>query len=139
MCIAAADRLRTETGDSFTQIGMVAELDALESLPRTSPSAFLIPVGEQATPTELLTKSAQRHACAFEVLLVVRHAGDASGTRSAAALQTLRATVQDALVNWQPGADCGPVQFAAGDLADLIDGTTIWRDQFTFDRWVRHD
>lgn len=139
ICIAAADRLRTQAGSSFTQIGMAAELNALADLPRTAPAAFLIPVGEQATPTELLKKSAQRHTCVFDVLLIVRHAGDASGTRSSAALQALRADVQDALVNWQPATDCGPVQFANGSLADLVDGTTIWQDQFTFDRWVRHD
>jgi len=136
LCIAVTERLRAQMGSSLAVVGMAAEFAALESMPRQSPALYLLPGGEQAQPTEMLTRSTQRHACTFDVLLLLRNAGDPSGMRSAEALQTLRTGIQSALVNWTPGADCGAIQFAAGELADLIDNTTIWRDQFSFDRWV---
>lgn len=138
-CIAIADRLRSQVGEQFATMGMAAEFAALESMPRTSPALYLLPVGETAQPSETLTRNTQRHECAFAVLLLLRHAGDASGMKSAQTLQALRASVQTAIVNWAPGEDCAGIQFVSGELGELMDSTTIWSDQFTFDRWIRHD
>lgn len=137
--ILAADRLRTLAGSQFALVGTVADFAALADLPRSAPAAYVLPVGEVAEPTEMISRSSQRHQCTFAVLLIVRHAGDAGGGKGAAALQALRTTVQTALVNWTPASDTSAVQFRSGQLAEFIDGTTIWQDDFGVDRWVRHD
>ncbi len=137
LSIAAADRLRAQIGSQLTLVGTLADFAALADLPRSTPAAYVLPVGERAEASPTYGRHTQRHECTFDVLLIVRHAGDASGGKSAAALQTLRLAVQAALVNWTPDADCGAVRFVAGDIADYIDGTTIWRDGFSVERWVQ--
>jgi hypothetical protein len=139
LSIAAADRLRTLAGAQFALVGNVADFEALADMPRSVPAAYLLPLGERAEPSTTLTRNTQRHRCTIGVVLVVRHAGDASGSRSASALQALRLAVQSALLNWTPATDCGALQFAEGQLVEFVDGTTIWRDDFEVERWVRHD
>lgn len=138
LSLLATERLREQEGARFAVVGNVADFAALADLPRATPAAYVLPLSEMAEPSKMLTHSTQRHECAFAVLLIVRHAGDASGGKAAEELQTLRAAVQAAWVNWAPQpADCGPVQFRSGQLAEFVKGTTVWQDDFVVDRWVR--
>lgn len=138
LTIAAAARLQAQAS-GFAVIGTAADFEAVANLPRSVPAAYVLPLAEQADPSELIGRSAQKHLCSLGVLLIVRHAGDASGGAAASRLQTLREAVQAALVGWQPAADCGSIGFASGELVDFRDGATVWQDTFTTERWVQRN
>ena len=138
---AACQRLIDEARASFKFIGNVADYEAVSGLPRSLPCAYVLPVSESAGQNAMLGSSLQQHSCTLAVIIIVRHSGDASGARAVGSLHELREAAQAALVNWTPqglagNVTCSPLAFAGGELLEFIDGTTLWRDEFTTDRFV---
>lgn len=134
---AAVDRLAACVGEQFAFIGSVADFAALGDLPRSLPAAYVIPLDERAEPSDMIGVNAQTHTAMFCVVLIVRHAGDASGAKAALALDALRKAVHDALIGWAPPECFDAVQFVFGSLAELIGGGTIaWRDDFSVRRRI---
>lgn len=135
---AAAERLR-EHATQLRSVDVLVDLDALDKVPRTSPAAYVVPQVERAQPSQTYGPSTQRHDAAFSVFLVLRHADDAGGIKTAAALQALRDQVQAVLVPWMPAPECTALRFAVGELVGMSGGTAVWREEFAFERWVSRD
>lgn len=134
---SAVDRLVSTCGTLFAHIGNLADFAALSDVPRSVPAAYVIPLGETAEPLDLVGVSAQTHTATLGVVFIVRHAGDATGSKATLALQTLRNAVHNALVGWVPSVNEDALQFASGTLIELMDGGAVaWRDDFTISRRV---
>ena len=132
---AAADRPRAQLASQFAFIGSVADFAALGDVPRTVPAAYVIPLDERAVPNNTIGLNSQTHTATVGVVLIVRYAGDASGTKATLALGPLRQAVQNALVGWSPTALDDAMQFSSGSLAEFMEGGAVaWRDDFTLRR-----
>jgi hypothetical protein len=136
VAFAALNRLQAHCGAQFLRIGALAEVEASDALARIVPAAYVLPQDEVAAPAEGLATNVQQHDGRFSVLYFVRHAGDASGARAVDSLTPLREAVAVALVGWVPPQCVTTVQFVRGALEDFVDGTTVWRDEFTTRRIV---
>ena len=136
--VAAVERLVTRHAGAFSYIGYLADFAALSDLPRSVPAAYIIPVNEQAGADGALDQSVQTHRATFSVVIIVRHAGDATGAKATLALAALRETVHAALVGWL-APDCAEYTgFVGGELAEMMDGGFVsWRDDFTTSRVVQ--
>jgi hypothetical protein len=131
----ARERLLNAARHVLPVIGLVAAFSALEDLPKTMPAAYLVPLGEQPEPSDALQGTVQIVRATFGVVLLVKHAGDASGAKATQALQDLRLMVQATLLGWQPvPATDMFVEFAGGGLLALDNGAVVWRDDFSVRR-----
>lgn len=135
---AIVERLAATLSERFAFIGSVADFAALADVPRSLPAAYVIPLDESADQNGVYGASVQEHRARVGVLIVLRHAGDATGARATLALGPLREAVQAALVGWTAPGCHAPLAFASGSLAELLDGGALaWRDDFIASRRVQ--
>jgi len=135
---AVAARLIARVSEPFAFIGTLADLAALADVPRSTPCAYVVPLDEQAAQSETIGSSVQLHEASIGVLIVARHAGDASGARGSAVLHDLRQAVHGAIVGWSPPECHSRLAFTRGSLDDTLPGgTVIWRDEFVVSRLVQ--
>lgn len=135
LSFAFTERLISHAPDGmFRIVGTVAAFAALEALPRTMPAAYIVPLAHEAGGNDALGSVAQLQTLTLGVVLMVKHAGDASGEKATLQLQTLRDLVAKAFIGWRPpGADTF-AQFIGGSLQETDAGTVVWRDDFTVQR-----
>lgn len=134
---AVHGRIQQQAGRLFAKVGEVADLAALEALPRVFPVAYVLPGSESGEPAPQIRQQTQAHAVVVEVVYVTRVAGDASGARAVAGLHPLREAVQDAIVGWTPPESGGNrIQFVRGALTSAEDGVIVWTDSFAVRRLV---
>lgn len=133
----ARDRLVAQALAALKQVGTLADMEAMKTLPRSQTMAYVAPLREQAEPGEVKQASVQVHVMSFAVAIVTNHAGDSTGARGADALTPLRNAVQACLVGWVPVGCHGPVQFVEGSLMAAEAGTTVWQDIFIVKRRVQ--
>lgn len=138
VAFAARDRVHVQCADLFKAVGTLAEVEALENIARVAPAAYIVPEEVRVIETASggLDADVQTHQLQFGVLLITRHAGDASGARAADALGPLREAVAAALCGWMPTGCSVQVRFARGELNACAEGTTMWLDHFTVERIV---
>lgn len=137
--IAVAERLRTHAGESFASVGLLASFAALDGLPRTTPAAYVLPLRIDAEDNSVITGVTQTLTLTFGVLLLARHAGDASGAKATEQLEALRSAAAAALVAWTPEGCLEPIQFAGGEIVQADAGLVVWRDDFVVTRLASFD
>lgn len=123
-------RIRAQTGTTFRDVGSAADLQAVLSagVPST-PSAYVIPLEENAGEPYLVSGTAQRVTQTFGVLLVLRSARE--GVRGGGVvedLNALRSAVQAALHGWQISSAYEPCTFQRGELSSFETGAMSWLD-----------
>lgn len=113
-------------------IGACADLDAAISGKPVTPSAFVIPLAESATESDMLSETAEEVVQAFGVLHVVNNRMAVGGASSLDELTPFRARLRTALVGWVPDATTGePMHFSAGRLLRMDgDGNLWWIDEY---------
>lgn len=133
-------RIKAEVPASILKsVGGSADLDAAMSSPPPPPAAFVIPLGEKASPSELTMVIKQRETHRFGVVTVIVNRRDAAGKAATGDLAPVRAALKQALIGWvQNPVDGEPVQFLQGDVLRLDgDGRLWWMDQFFFEQTYR--
>lgn len=127
------DRLKTQLQGVRT-VGGAADMDAAMAGTVAVPAAFVIPLDEEASPSESTMVTRQRIAHGFGVVVGVINRRDATGAASMGALAPIRAALMQALIGWVHDAGDGePVQFRRGKLLRLDgDGRLWWVDEFFF-------
>jgi hypothetical protein len=133
----ARERLAAQALSTLKQVGTLADMEAMKTLPRSQTMAYVAPLREFAEPGEVKQASVQVHVMTFVVAIVTNHAGDSTGARGADALTPLRSAVQACLVGWVPQGCHTPVQFLEGSLMASEAGTTVWQDVFAVRRRVQ--
>lgn len=127
------DRLKTQL-QGLRSVGGAADMDAAMAGAVTVPAAFVIPLDEEASPSESTMVTRQRIAHGFGVVLGVGNRRDVAGAASMGELAPIRAALKQALIGWVHDAlDGEPVQFRRGKLLRLDgDGRLWWVDEFFF-------
>lgn len=110
---------------------------ALESPPRAVPAAYVL-VEETGQPKgDYTDRYAQPMTATVQVVLWTRHAGAATGSKAAAAMEDIERVVRTALRDWTPGypfeplwvSNSGADQFFGGQLTRQVIFRTQYRDQ----------
>ncbi len=130
------DRLKVQLlgVQGVRSVGGAADMDAAMAGTVSVPAAFVIPLDEEASPSESTMVTRQRITHGFGVVLGVSNRRDATGAASMGDLAPVRASLKQALIGWTHDAlDGEPVQFRRGKLLRLDgDGRLWWVDEFFF-------
>ena len=122
----------------FVVIAGAADLDAAIDSSPTPPAAYVIPLAEQATASDITPVVSQRVVSAFGIVIVVANVRDVAGAAAAADLVSRRAAVRTALLGWVPDAATGePIEFGAGRLLQFRDARLWWTDEYRLITYVR--
>lgn len=116
----------------------LADLMGRQILPQRFPWAFVMQVGEDAEPNALAVQALrQRVTDSIGVLIVHKHAGSRAGAETRTALEPVKDAVIDALVNWQPGAELGPMELVRGRLVGMAGGAAFYQVDLRTDWQLR--
>jgi hypothetical protein len=126
------DRLTTECP------ALKEVLSALSgSVPKSYPSAYLIPLTEAGDPSLTWPVTEQRMRARFAVEIMVKSVAQAAtGGPAQEDLEDLRDAVKVALRGFSP-TYCTPIEFASGRLMDFNAGLAAWRDEYTTEYYER--
>ena len=112
------------------------ELAALATAPAQLPAQFVIPLGEEASPSRHQGVHHQAVATTFGVVTLVSGASR-SEDRIAEELAEQRELVEAALAGWQPPGASRACDYAGGRTVS-VSGTTLgWLDSFRTGRQIR--
>ena len=95
----------------------------------TLPACYVYPLGDDAGNAYDVLPGRQSVMQTIAVLIVVRPT-ETDGVASYAGLDTLRASVRDALLGWIPDGCYDDVRFAGGQAEEIIEGDLIWEDRY---------
>lgn len=110
---------------------------ALDSPPRATPAAYVLVEEAGAEPADYTGHYAQPMTATVKIVLWLRHVGDASGAKAAAAMELVERAVRSALRDWAPEHPFEPLwvshsgadQFWGGQLIRQVIFRTHYRDQ----------
>lgn len=117
-----------------------AALLKTDTLPQTTPHAFIIPLGATAGPNTLSTGAhMQRLTERFGVMLVLNAPADPKARRLQVRLETLIDDVVQALTGFTSDADHDPFEFKSGELTSLNPkyGVVFYELQFETQSYIR--
>lgn len=117
------------------EVGTARDLGRVKAEAIRWPSAWVVPLAEEAGPNRYLTchLTDQEVRARFGVVLAVRDIGDRTGARALTGIETIRPQVLLALGRHRPAGASAPCLHAGGRLVSGIgeDGSMIWQDDFT--------
>lgn len=119
------------------QVGGAADLAVAAVQLRAMPAAFVAPLAERADPNEMVNALSQRVEQTIAVVLAVTNKADATGRAAAGELETLRASVRTALLNWLPPGAERPVEYVGGRLSAFDEQVLFWQDEYLTDFHLR--
>lgn len=110
---------------------------ALESPPRAMPAAYVLSEESGREPGDYTGTAAQPMTVVIQVVLWLRHVGDAEGARASAERETVERAVRSHLRAWSPPSPFEPLwvsnsgsdQYLAGQLTRQVLFRTHYRDQ----------
>lgn len=132
-------RLISEVSAFQDRVEAIADLSALVKggrLPNRTPTAFVLPLGETASPADMVTGLYRQVLTEnFGVLLITNSANDARGAAGVPDVSALRDQVIDALAGWGPGAEV--LELTRGRLVSLTAGMIIYQIDFKTLKQIR--
>lgn len=130
-------QLKTEVTD-LKMVGGAADLSAATDSVIQKPAAFVLPNSERASGSTTGTMAVnQQNTVRFAVLIAVQNLRDKRGEKAQANLRSLRGSIMDALLGWQPDADFDPIEYGGGKLLQLSDQVLWWQDEFVTSHLIR--
>lgn len=101
------------------------------AVPQSYPAAYVLPLTERVSET-VVANTPSVYEASFGVEIMLRHASQAdSGGPAAVDLESVRESVLDALVGYNPGDGYAIVAHESGSLLSFSAGLAVWRDEFT--------
>ncbi len=125
------ERLRSQVGAPLLGVDGAAELAAIQAARRVgTPYAWVIPVGEQAGGSALLSAVSQRVVERVGVVIAVANRRDARGEAAHNTLRAVRRAIKDTLIGWLPDPAEEAVTYSRGRLLDYNDHVLWWQDEY---------
>jgi hypothetical protein len=121
-----ATRIRDNV-PAFKQVGTAAAFaKALEGL-RAAPAAFVMPAREVAQENPFMGQAVEQMVGSdFAVIIAARDLTDATGGASKDALEPIRESLRDALLNWRPDSESDGCSFVSGEMFQLDPNGVCW-------------
>lgn len=130
-----------QLGDYVAKVEEAAELDAVFRDPtklQTALRAFVVPLGRNASPAKLATGFHSQMVERFVgVGLAIRVAGDVTGRKSSAEIETREDEMIDQLVAWTPDGFASPLKLVRTRLRDFRDGMALLQLDFSTTSYLR--
>lgn len=131
------DYLRTHVS-KLKSVSGAAELAAASSDLKQTPSAFVVPMSERASPNRTGTMVVQQNnTVRFAVILAVQNLRDSRGQKANDDLRILRHDILNALHAWQPGDAFDPIEYGGGRVLRLNNQVLWWQDEFLTAHFMR--
>jgi hypothetical protein len=128
------DRLKAVAMPPLRLVGKSADMPSAQGQSRgavQSPSAYVLPIGDNATPNRFATGAhIQEVAETFGILIVVRDLSDAKGGAAASSFSAVKGAVRDALISWTPNNADMPIDLVDGRMVDVINGEVWWLERY---------
>ncbi len=134
------DRLKAEVTALHGRVEGAAELAALLHRgqgPQRMPAAFVLPLGEDADPNGHANIHSQRITEAVGVIVVERHAGDATGGEVLDRIAPLLTAVRAALAGWTPASAETVVDYVRSRLVGLKAGAVFIQQSYATAYYLR--
>jgi len=104
----------------------LARMMAANILPKVTPAAWVVPIGEDAEPAEHMTGGLrQRVAETVGIILVHSVAGDSTGAKARAVIDGCADLVKTGLIGWAPLAGIDPFEFRRARLIGAQNGAVF--------------
>ncbi len=135
--IPIIDRLKTHC-PSLRGVGDVLDLARANESLALFPSAFILPVTEQAAANaDHIGPVWQPVESTFGVLIALRDLAAPQGVAKSDLVEQLRNSVRDALLGYAISDMYSPIIYANGDLVDIRQGAVWWQDNYKTTFYVR--
>lgn len=132
-------RLKSEVGALQSRISAVAELSALVKggrLPNSTPAAYVLPLGLQAQPADIVTGLYRQGVVeTYGVVIITNSANDARGAAGLPNVNALSDQIIAALAGWS--ADNDVLELVRGRLISLNAGMIIYQLDFKATSQIR--
>jgi hypothetical protein len=140
---AAIARIKGQVADLNDRVAEAADLAELiekRALPAQFPAAFVLWAGDRPKPDDMMNIVRQEVTETFSVVVVIKKAGDTTGTKGSAAIgRALRGDLISAMVGWQPSPNHDPCEYAGGRLLGLQAGAVFIQVDFLTRWWIRQE
>lgn len=130
MLAAIQDRLEDQVA-AFAKVDDAAAFSQVSAKPAQSPTAFVLPLAEQAGPSRTVQIVSQELVERFGIVIATSNRRERHGGAAARDIASLVASVRAALVGWSPDADHDPVEYAAGRMMQADQGFVWFLCEFT--------
>jgi len=121
------DRLKAQLGDAVRSVGAAADMASAMGNVVAVPACYVIPLGEDGQPNEMLGVVRQAIHQTVGVVLVVSNAKDLRGGEASIDLEDLRGKVKRALIGWTPDPQTGyEMAFEQGRLLSIDERKQLW-------------
>lgn len=134
-------RLIAEIADFQGRVEGAAALAALVKVgraPNRTPSAYVLPLGLVARPTDTgAGLHRQSYTETFGIVIVLTVANDATGAKALPKINVLRDAVIQALAGWQPANAFDSLSLSRASLKSMAKGTITYQVDFTTTDYLR--
>jgi hypothetical protein len=113
---------------ALRQVQGAAEFRAVKAAPpaHLMPAAWVVPIAEDARPSEAANALRQVQTTVFGVLLAVGDRADRRGEAAGDDLDAVKAALHAALIGWTPPGASGPVEYVGGDVLEVETAALWW-------------
>lgn len=129
-------RLEDEV-DAFAAVEDAASFAAIAGKPAKSPTAYVIPIGDQAQPNRVATLVSQELTERFGVVIATSNRRERHSGAAARDVDSLARSTRAALLGWTPDADHDPVEYASGRMLSVDQGFVWWLSEFVTRSTIR--
>ena len=125
-------RVKTAVPSLSSRVAGTASLErALAAEHLAVPSAFVVPLGEQASEVLTVPSITQTIEYVLGVVVAVDNTSDERGQTAADSLRAVRDELVAGLVGWTPDAALyDPLEYASAEIQEISAARLWWRFQF---------
>lgn len=111
-------------------VGGSVEFAGIETAPKQYPAAYVLPSADKSGPNALCNGVEQHSVLRFSVAVCVQNVKGPDGEAGLAALKTVRAAIDAALLGWEPLAGYDTITHDSGRLLKIGNGALWWMDEY---------
>lgn len=134
-------RLGERVVDLGGRVGSAAELAELlrrNQMPQVTPAAYVLPLGLQGGKAGAGAGEYRQDVTeVVGVVLAVRVAGDATGSKAVDIVTPIRDSAIRAIVGWGPDEAIGVFRVSRGELLSMTNGMLLYQIDFALDDQLR--
>lgn len=113
------------------------KISATRQLPQRTPAAYVLPLGKSGGQVHAITGLFRQAAITSIGILLIARAQDDKGARGLSRLSALLATIEGAILGWQPEGEADCFELGRSELLASQDGALIYQFDFSISQQLR--
>ena len=114
-----------------------AKISSTRQLPQRTPAAYVLPLGKSGGQAQAITRLFRQAAITTIGILLIVRAQDDKGARGLSRLSALLATIEGAILGWQPEGETDCFELGRAELLTSQDGALIYQFDFYISQQLR--